>query len=365
MFELFLYLAIALLISFLCSVLEAVVLSIPPSYVAIKNEEGSPLAKDLNRIKENIDKPLSSILTLNTFAHTLGAAGVGAQAQIIWGKEYLSLISAILTFLILVISEIIPKTLGANYWEELTPAALRIVRVLVFVLYPVVLLSQGITRILRKPAGQSIFTRSDLKKVAEAIHKEGSIKQNESDIIQNLMNFQHIRTEDIMTPRIVMRAELESTPVKDLIEVIDDIPFSRIPIYQGDIDHVSGFALKDDILREMADPDSEKTLADLARPLYAVSSELTVFELFNFMVAKKAHIALVLGNYGGTEGIVTMEDVIETLLGIEIVDETDTTEDLQLLAREHWEKRAKKIGLIAETNAHPQSHPEAPDNPDA
>lgn len=356
MFELIIYLLIALLVSFLCSVLEAVVLSIPPSYIAIKNEEGTALAKDLNRIRDNIDKPLASILTLNTFAHTLGAAGVGAQAQMIWGKEYLSLISAILTVLILVLSEIIPKTIGANYWRELTPPALRLIRVLVLLLYPVVLLSQGITHVLKKRDAESIFTRSDLKRVAEAVHKDGCIEETESDIIKNLMNFKQIKTEDIMTPRIVMRAEEETVRVRDMAEVIDDIPFSRIPVYQENVDHVNGFVLKDDLLRDMADPDADRTLADLARPMYAVSSELTVFELFDFLVSRKAHIALVVGEYGGTEGIVTMEDVIETLLGIEIVDETDTTPDLQALARENWEQRARKIGLLSNGNSRQEGH---------
>ncbi|MDY6903394.1 MAG: CNNM domain-containing protein [Thermodesulfobacteriota bacterium] len=350
MIELLLYLFIALFVSFLCSVLEAVVLSIPPSYIAIKNEEGGPLAKDLNRIRDNIDKPLAAILTLNTFAHTLGAAGVGAQAQAIWGKGYLSLISAILTVLILVLSEIIPKTIGANYWRELAPPALRLIRVLILLLYPVVLMGQGITHMLKKRGTESIFTRSDLQKVAEAVQKEGNIEQNESDIIKNLMNFQQIKTADIMTPRIVVRSAEDSTPVKDMADEIDSIPFSRIPVHQGDIDHVNGFVLKDDLLREMAEPDSQKTLADLARPLLAVSSDLTVFYLFDFMVARKAHIVLVVGDYGGTEGIVTMEDVIETLLGIEIVDETDITTDLQALAREKWEQRARKFGLLADEN---------------
>ncbi|MDY6824875.1 MAG: CNNM domain-containing protein [Thermodesulfobacteriota bacterium] len=360
MTELLIYLSVALLVSFLCSVLEAVVLSIPPSYIAIKNEEDSPLAKDLNRLRDNVDKPLAAILTLNTFAHTLGAAGVGAQAQMIWGKEYLSLISAVLTVLILILSEIIPKTIGANYWRELAPPALRLIRLLVLVLYPVVLMGQGITYVLKKQGQESIFSRSDLKMVAEAVHKEGSIGQNESDIIKNLMNFQQIKTGDIMTPRIVMRAEEEKTPVKDMVEVIDNIPFSRIPVYQEDIDHVNGFVLKDDLLREMADPDARKTLADLARPLYGVSSGLTVFDLFDYMVAQKAHILLVVDDYGGTEGLVTMEDVIETLLGVEIVDETDTTTDLQALARDHWEKRARKIGLL--TNGNDRQSQEPPES---
>ena len=342
------YLFIALFFSFLCSILEAIILSISPSYIGIKIEEGSPLKNDLKKLRDNIDKPLSAILTLNTFAHTLGAAGVGAQAQLVWGKEYLSLISAILTVLILVFSEIIPKTLGANYWKELTPFALRTLRVLVTILYPFVIISQGITYVLKKNKIESIFTRSDLQKMAEIVKKEGSIRQNESEIIKNLMSFNQIQVKDIMTPRIVVFAESQDKTIKELEDSIDNIPFSRIPVYKEDIDHITGFVLKDDILQKMAENDTEKPLNSIAREIHVVFTQLPVIELFNHLMKNKAHISLIVDEYGGTEGIITIEDIIETLLGIEIVDETDNVENLQKMAREKWKQRAKRIGLISE-----------------
>lgn len=345
MFLLIVYLFIALFFSFMCSIMEAVVLSIPPSFIVLRLEEKSPLTPDLKRLQDDIDKPLSAILTLNTFAHTLGAAGVGAQAQLIWGEEYLSLISGILTVLILIVSEIIPKTLGANYWKELTPLTMRLLRVLIVVLYPFIIISQLITNSLKKRKVGSIYSRNDLQTMAEVVKKEGKIKQDESNIIKNLMRFERLKVKDIMTPRTVLMAENEETSIIDIGGRIDKIPFSRIPIYANNVDEILGFVLKDDILREMAEENNRKLLKNISRDIQMVFEDFTVLSLLDFLIRKHAHIALVVDEYGGTEGVVTMEDLMETLLGLDIVDETDNVKNLKSLARRRWQSRIKRTGM--------------------
>ncbi len=361
MFLLITYLLIALCFSFLCSVLEAVVLSIPLSYITLRIEENSPLSKDLIRLRDNIDQPLSAILTLNTFAHTLGAAGVGAQAQVVWGETYLTLISAGLTLIILIVSEIIPKTLGASYWQELTPFALRLTRWLVYLLYPVVLTSQLITNLLKKKKVGSIFTRSDLRKLAEVIQREGHIDPHESRIIQNLMLFKKIPVRKIMTPRTVMLVRDENLTVEELFCKIDNIPFSRIPLVQSHIDQVTGFVLKDDVLKAMADNRGDQRLADIARPIHMVPADMNAFSVLDELIRNKAHISLAVDDYGGTEGVVTIEDVIESLLGMEIVDETDSVRNMRTVARQRWLERCKRTGERPGKKAAPKKKKPRPD----
>jgi len=325
--------------------MEAVVLSIPPSFIVLRIEEKSKLTPDLKRIQKDIDKPLSAILTLNTFAHTLGAAGVGAQAQLIWGKEYLSLISGLLTVLILVVSEIIPKTLGASYWKELTPFTMRILRVLIVVLYPFIIISQLITNSLKRKRVNSVFSRGDLQTMAEMVKKEGEIEQDESNIIKNLMRFKNLKVKDIKTPRTVLHTEDENTTIGEIGKRIDDIPFSRIPLYHENMDEITGFVLKDDILREMAYDNNQKKLQNVKRDIEMVFEDFTVLSLLDFLIKNQSHIALVVDEYGGNEGVVTMEDLMETLLGLEIIDETDDAENMKKLARDKWYKRMQKTGL--------------------
>lgn len=337
------YLLIALFFSFLCSILEAVVLSIPPSYIEVRLEEDSPLRPDYLRVRDNIDHPISAILTLNTFAHTLGAAGVGAQAQLVWGNEYLSLISALLTILILIFSEIIPKTLGATYWKELTPFSLRTLRLLIWVLYPFVWVSQWLTRLLKKSRGDSMFTRNDLQKMAEVVKREGSIQQDESQIIQNLMRFNQVPVEDIMTPRTVVMAMPEDDTIQQAGQKIDELPFSRIPVYHETIDNVTGFVLRDELLRELTQPNNDKPLSTIARDIHVVPSNMKLLLLMEQLIQQHAHIALVVDEYGGTEGVVTMEDLLESLLGLEIIDETDKVQDMREVARKRGQAHLRNL----------------------
>lgn len=337
---LLLYLAIALFFSFLCSIMEAVLLSVTPSYVGILLQEGKQAGRDLQNFKENIDRPLAAILTLNTFAHTLGAAGVGAQAQVIWGEEYLTIISTVLTIIILIFSEIIPKTLGANYWQQLTPLTVKTLKVMIYSpLYPIIILSQFITRWLKTDKGRSVLSRADFTAMAEIGRKEGIFREDESKIISNLLRFNKILVKNIMTPRTVVEAAPENMSIKDFFEARGDINFSRIPIYQENIDQISGYVLKNEVLIQLVKGQGESPLKEISRPMVVVPTNMPILELFNKLMKDKNHIALVTDEYGGTNGIVTVEDIIETLLGMEIMDEMDKIEDMQLFAKESWRKR--------------------------
>lgn len=344
------YLSIALVFSFLCSLLEASLLSITPSYVRIQTEKKSAISDELNDFKNNVDKPLAAILTLNTFAHTIGAAGVGAQAQIIWGDEYLTLISVILTILILILTEIIPKTLGANYWNQLAGFTVRTIKLLIFILYPIVFVSQLITKKLKRDKDKSILSRADFTAMAEIGTQEGILHQNESRVINNVLRFNNIQAQHIMTPRTVVKAAPEMEKIKTFYDKATTLPYSRIPVYHDSLDSISGYVLKDELLEEIIDNEGNKALNEIKRPFEIVLQHTPIAKLLARLVEKKEHIALVVDEYGGTSGIVTMEDIIETLLGLEITDEFDDVEDLQKWARENWQKRAKNLPYLSDEN---------------
>jgi len=347
MILLFVYLFIALFFSFLCSLLEAALLSITPSFIVAKVNENKSYARSLKKFKEEVDLPLSAILTLNTFAHTIGAAGVGAQAQKVWGNEYLSITSAVLTLLILILSEIIPKTIGASFWKKLAPFTARTLTVLIYSpLYPFIVLSKFITKILNKQKGSAILSRAEFQAMAEIGVQEGIFKKEESQILMNLMKFNNIVVKSIMTPRTVVVASSEDTTIKDFFEKYQKIRVSRIPIYRENIDNISGYVLKDDLMQNMIDKKWHRQLKTLSRNIMVVNEKMPIIRLFYKLIQQKEHIAMVVGEYGEMSGIVTMEDVIETLLGAEIVDELDNIEDMQKQAMQIWERRAKRLGLI-------------------
>ena len=342
---LILYLLIALVFSFLCSVMEAVILSATPAYIKARIYDGKKYATWLKKYKENIDKPLATILTLNTFAHTVGAAGVGAQAQAIWGNEYLTLVSIVLTILILVFSEIIPKTIGANYWMNLTEFTVYALRILMFILYPFVVISQVITRLLNIKKKETVLARADINVMAEMALEEGLLKKSESRIIQNIARFDKIRAKDIMTPRMIIFAAKDSDKLKDFYKQNPDINFSRIPVYKESLDDIWGYLLKDELLVSLIEGSSDVPLSKLSRKISVVYENLPIPEVYQVLTTENEHIALVVDEYGGTAGIVTLEDIIETILGIEIVDEMDDIEDLRHAAREKWKERATRMGI--------------------
>ncbi len=340
------YVLLALAVSFLCSLMEAVLLSVTPSYIEMRVREGSTVARTLYDLRKDIDRPLAAILSLNTVAHTVGAAGAGAQATIIWGDAAIGIFSAVLTLLILVISEIIPKTLGAVHWRQLANAITRILVPTIWITWPLVKLSQGITRILSPNGRHDSVSREEITAMAELGKEQGFLEASESRIIRNLFRFYSLRVKDIMTPRIVVFSLPEALRVREVVDEHEEFRFSRIPVYTETRDDVTGYVLKDEILLKAAQDQSDVTLGALKRDILVVPDALPLHELFERMLDRLEHIALVVDEYGGVAGVVSMEDVVETLLGLEIVDEADSAEDMQLLARRQWLSRARRLGII-------------------
>lgn len=345
---LFLYLGIALLFSFICSILEAALLSTSSVFINMKLKEGKKYAKRLDHYKKNIDLPLSGILTLNTFAHTIGAAGVGSQVLKLWGDDYVAVASVLLTLIILIGSEIIPKTLGALYWKELSRFTVVSLRIMIYSpLYPFILLTNFITRRLRNGrSGKTRISEPEFRAITDSVIEDGVMEDEESRILQNLMKFKDILVKSIMTPQIVIKAADENITIEQFYEENQDIPFSRIPVYQDELNQFSGFVLKDEVMEMIIEKKGEEPLKSIVRPITAVNEDTPIIRLFSKLIERKAHIAIVVDEYGMVSGLVTMEDLFETLIGLEIVDEMDDVEDMQVLARKTWEARAKKLGLI-------------------
>ena len=343
-----LFFLVSILASFLCSVLEAVLLSISPAYAERQLTENPSIGQSLSDFQQNIDRPLAAILTLNTIAHTVGAIGVGAQAAIIWGDTIVStlIIPVVMTLAILILSEIIPKTLGALYWQELAGFTVRVLKVIIFLLGPLVIVSQFITGLLMRGKTKSVLSRADFSAMAEIGAKEGVFDERESNLLQNFMRFDSVRAKDVMTPRTVVIAAQEDQLLTDFHGEHPNLRFSRIPLYSDAIDHVTGYFLRDDLLAALVDKRDSEPLSAIRRELTAVKEDFPIPELFTHFTTEHSHIAMVVDEFGGMAGIVTMEDVIETLLGMEIVDEVDGEADMQVLARKQWERRAKRLGLI-------------------
>ena len=347
MILLFVYLFIALFTSFLCSILESVLLSTPISYLVSKAEEGSKSAKKMITQKEDIDKPLSAILSLNTIAHTVGAAGVGAQATIVFGEAYFGLVSAILTILILVMTEIIPKTLGANYSRELTPFTANTIQGLIWITYPLVIFSSILTRTLARKNAQTT-SREEISALANIGTEEGIFGDKENKIIQNLIQLKSIKVSDIMTPRVVVIIADEEMTLKEFLTNKDFLHFSRIPVYQQNRDHITGYVIRSQVFEHLADDKFDMKLKDIKRDIMVFYRTITLFDVWEDMLEKREHISLVVDEYGGMEGITTLEDIIESLLGFEIIDEKDRVSNMQQFALKRWEQRQKKYDLLGD-----------------
>lgn len=336
--------------SFLCSVLEAVLLSITPSFIRTELANGSTTGKLFAQYKDDIDRPLSAILTLNTIAHTVGAMGVGAQAKEVFGETILFdigsfavsaefLIASGMTLAILILSEIIPKTIGANYWKQLAPFTANTLRVLMWILFPLVWLSQLITKSLKNEKDKSVLSRVDFAVMTQAGAESGALDEREHTIIKNLLNFEKLPVKSIMTPKRVMFMLEEDLTMEDFAKQEHFQTYSRVPIYNDTRDNITGFVLKDTALRMLVDGQGDKPLKDIKRNLDFVREDTTLNEMFKVFTRERHHIAVVTDEFGDVLGLVTMEDVFETLLGLEILDESDKVADLQEYAREQWKKR--------------------------
>lgn len=328
-----LYFLGALSLSFLCSVLEAVLLSTPMSYISMRENQGSKTATLMKQYKNNVDRPVGAILSLNTIAHTIGSAGVGAESIKIFGEQYFGLISAILTLLILVLSEIIPKTIGASYWRSLAMPSTRIIRVLILITYPLVLLSELITRVFTPRGNQASMSREEVSAMVDVGTTEGIFRESESKLIKSCIALSGVKARQIMTPSIVVESACQDLTVKDF-QAKQSWSFSRIPVYAGDKDYITGYVLKDAVLKLLSEDQFHVKLSDLKRPILTFREEESVFQIWEKMLEKREHISVIIDEYGGLRGLVTMEDIIETMTGVEIVDEDDVVVDMQALAKE-------------------------------
>ena len=343
---LLIYLSLALGVSFFCSVLEAVILSITPSYVEALRQSSPKTGIRLRYLKSNIDRPLAAILSLNTIAHTVGAAGVGAQSMVVFGPGYVGPTSGVLTFLILILSEIIPKTVGALHWKRLASATVRILPVLMAALYPLVFLSERIARWLAADKKASVVSREEVQAMTDLARKSGVFQEQESRILKNLLWVGKLKAKDVMTPRPVMFMLPAEMTVGQVMEKYPQIKFSRIPIYQEHSEDIDSFVLRNDMMLEASREGMDTQLKSFSRKMKIVPDVTNLILLLEQFLSEGEHIAMVVNEYGGIEGIVTMEDIVETLLGIEIVDETDVTIDMQAMARQKWTQRARALGLI-------------------
>lgn len=363
------YAILSIFFSFLCSILEAVLLSITPTFINVKKKEGKAYAEDLEALKKDVDRPLIAILTLNTIAHTVGAILVGVQAKVayadLYGSETISflgieftedlmvgVVSTIMTILILVASEIIPKTIGATFWKQLANFTAKALKVLIFPLKwtGILWVLQLTTKLIGGKGHGSVLSREGFVAMADIAQEEGVFEENESKVIKNLLGFKEVQAKDVMTPRTVMKTEREDMTIKEFFEANQNIRFSRIPVYTSNNDNITGLILKDDAFKEMALGNGKKLLSEIKRNIIIVNRSLPIPTLFEQLVENRNHMALVVDEYGSVSGLVTMEDVIETLLGLEIMDESDNVSDLQLLARKSWEARAKRLGIIETEN---------------
>lgn len=340
---LILYLLLALGVSFLCSILEAVLLSTTASYIEIKKMQNVAGAQLFSNLKENIDRPISAILSVNTIAHTIGAAGVGAQATAIFGEVWFGLISAILTLLILVLSEIIPKTIGATFWKKLAIPSGYVIRALMFIAYPLVVFSELITRLMPKNKDGGSISREEIEAMSSIGAKEGILYQDEGKIILNAMQLNVTRVKEIMTPRTVVVACPRDMTANEFIEHHEYLEYSRIPVFKNNIDDTEAYVLKADVLEKIARNQGSEPLYVIERKLKMVPEAMNLRQLFEEMISENEHTSLVVNEYGSMEGLVTLEDIIETLIGREIIDETDTYADMQEVAREKWQRKMKKI----------------------
>ncbi len=329
--------------SFLCSVLESVILSTNFSYISVVENENPKTGKLLKELKTNIDQSIASILILNTIANTLGATAIGVQAQNVFEGDstLVMIVSIVLTFAILFVAEIIPKTIGAVYWKQLAPISARFIKGFVFLTYPIILITQFVTKKIKGKENSDSISREELIHTTLLSEEEGVIGDLESDIIENTLTLNEIKIKDILTPRSVMYAVEKDTIIKDILEDKRTYKFSRVPVYEGTIDNIIGVILTKKLFKQAIKNETSKIEA-IMKPVFALNENIPVGKALNKFIEKREHMFVVLDNYDQTEGIITLEDCIETLLGLEIMDESDTTADMRRLALNKMKAKRKE-----------------------
>ena len=316
-------------------------MSTPMSFISMKENEGNKTATLMKRYKNNVDRPVGAILSLNTIAHTIGSAGVGAESIKIFGEEYFGLISAILTLLILVLSEIIPKTIGASYWRSLAMTSTKIIRVLIFITYPLVLLSEVITKIFTPKNHQVSVSREEVSAMVDVGTTEGIFRESESKIIKSCIHLAGVKAREIMTPSIVVETANKNMTIKEFYDQ-QTWNFSRIPVYDTNKDYIVGYVLKDMVLKALSDDKFDTKLSDMVRSILSFNEDDSVYQIWEKMLEKREHISIIVDEYGCLRGVVSMEDIIETMTGVEIVDEDDVAVDMQAFAKEKSRRMMQK-----------------------
>ncbi|MBR1480443.1 MAG: DUF21 domain-containing protein [Paludibacteraceae bacterium] len=344
MIQLFAFLLLALVVSFLCSTLESVLMTTTLSYINLREEEGYGPAALMKRYKTDTERPLAAILSLNTIANTVGAAGVGQQATLLFGNQWFGLVSALVTILILFLGEIIPKTIGTTHWKSLMGFTAYTIHGLIYVLYPIVLLVELIGKHLPHDPEETTVSREEVIAMANVGEEEGVIEQDENTIIRNVMRLEQVKAYDVMTPRVVAAIAPESMTLREYYDSDEYDHFSRIPVYADSPEYITGYVLRDDALEELTEDNFDTTLGAIKRSLPEFNEETSISDIFDQMLKQKSQIALIIDEYGCFQGILTLEDIIETIFGLEIIDENDVITDMQQYARERWQQRKKRYG---------------------
>lgn len=333
------FLLSAMAVSFLCSILEATLMSTPISYVTMREDEGYKPAALMKSFKLDSSRPLAAILSLNTIANTIGAAGVGQQASLVFGSQWFGLVSAVTTILILVFSEIIPKTIGTTHCKALMGVAARIIRVMIYALFPIVICVEFLQKLITPKDKETVISRDEVGAMADVAEESGELDEDENEIIQNVINIDEITAADAMTPRVVAAIAPESMTVKAFYRDKRYQHHSRIPVYDGNDEYITGYILRIEALQLLAEDKFDKKLGEIRRDIASFSEDTTMDVIWDEMLSKDEQISVIINEYGSFQGILSLEDVIETILGDEIVDERDAVRDMQQFALDKWKKR--------------------------
>lgn len=339
MVALLLFLFGAMAVSFLCSVLEAVLMSTPISYITMREEEGYAPAKRMKKYKQDSSRPIAAILSLNTIANTIGAAGVGRQATLVFGSEWFGLVSAITTILILIFSEIVPKTIGTHGWRRLMGFATSAIKILIIIMFPCVWLIERLQKLITPKDSEAAVSRDEVSAMANVAEQAGDLEEDENEIIQNVIKLDEIKAYDVMTPRVVCAIASENMNLRNFFKDKRFKSHSRIPVYADNDEYITGYVLRMDALQLVAEDKFDKTLLDIRRDIASFDEETTMDKVWDEMLEHDEQISIVIDEYGSFQGILTLEDVIETIMGNEIVDERDSVRDMQQLALAQWKKR--------------------------
>lgn len=336
----------AMSISFLCSILESVLMSTPLSYITMREDEGFKPALRFKKYKQETGRPIAAILSLNTVANTIGSAGVGRQATLLFGSEWFGLVSAIVTLLILVFSEIIPKTIGTNYWKRLMGFTAMTIHFLIYLMYPLVILVEELSRVITPKESETTVSREELSAMADVGEEEGVIEESEKKVVQNLMKLDSVKASDAMTPRVVAEVACESMTLKDFYKDSRYDHHSRIPVYAESQEYITGYVLRIDAVEYLAEDKFDMTLGEIKRNVHYYNEDMSISDIWESLLANKEQMALIIDEYGCFQGILTLEDIIETIFGLEIIDENDEVSDMQQYAKERWKQRQKRYKSI-------------------